>query len=437
MISARRLGATSPVQCNRLCLRVGEFLCAGPRFFVRAPPYHCEVKTRSLTGAVWTLGVLSLGTSLVPIINGEQGYDTAPLWRAVRALLAGGTIYTEKGAGDFLYPPSALLMLSPLGAFSLPWAGRIFFVVDLVAILAATAILLSAFGLQWRGVPGALALFGISLAWPVLFTLDAGNVNGPLVLGLALFVLAASRGTWSRAGLWLGLTLALKPLLAPLVIVLLLYRRWNALAIAVAVPVGLSGVVLVAAPAARHFFDRTLPLVFRGQNQDIQDASIALSSAAERLSVPDPVTTVLQLVVLAATGVLLWRRWQSDDSAEPRRLVELCSILLVAAFLTASFAFPHYGIFLLPFAISIADPLSAHRHWLTWGALFAIATRTSWQLDLLPDQINDVLAERFTFALLLLLVCFALALRRRPTVAVAPYGGAEHDVPRTRAALRS
>jgi arabinofuranan 3-O-arabinosyltransferase len=399
--------------------------------FLSAPPYHEAMKARSLTGAVWTLGFLSLGTSLVPIVNGAQGYDTAPLWRAVHALLTGGTVYTEKGAGDFLYPPSALLMLSPLGALNLSWAGRVFFVVDLATILVASAILLNVFGLQWRGLPGAFTLLGISLVWPVLFTLDAGNVNGPLVLGMALFLFTASRGRWSTAGMWLGLTLALKPLLAPLLIVLMLYRRWKAIAIAVAIPVGLSGLVVLAAPATRHFFDRTLSLLFRGQNQEIQDASIAIASVAERFSIPDSVTTAIQLAVLSATGALLWRRWRSQDKAEPRRLVELCSIALVGAFLTSTFAFPHYGIFLLPLAVSIADPLSPYRDWLTWGALFCIASPISWQLDLLPERMNDVLAERFTFALLLLLVCFSLALRRRPAVVTAPRAQAR-DVSATR-----
>jgi arabinofuranan 3-O-arabinosyltransferase len=389
--------------------------------FSLGAPYHGAMKARSLTGGLWALGFLSLGTSLVPIVNGEQGYDTAPLWRAVRALLTGGTVYTEKGAGDFLYPPSALAMLSPLGALSLPWAGRVFFVVDLATILVATAILLNVFGLQWRGLPGAIALLAISLAWPVLFTLDAGNVNGPLVLGLALFLSAASRGRWSTAGIWFGLTLALKPLLAPLLIVLMLYRRWKAIAIAIAVPVCLSGLVVLAAPTTRHFFDRTLPLLFRGQNQEIQDVSIAIASVAERLSIPDPVTTAMRFAVLLITGVLLWRRWRSPDIAEPRRLVELCSIALVGAFLTSTFAFPHYGIFLLPLAVSITDPFSPHRDWLTWGALFCVASPIGWQLDLLPERMNDVLAERFTFALVLLLVCFSLALRRQPAVGVAAH----------------
>jgi arabinofuranan 3-O-arabinosyltransferase len=244
-----------------------------------------------------------------------------------------------------------------------------------------------------------------------------------------LFLLAATRGRWTTGGIWLGLTLALKPLLAPLLIVLILYRRWKALATAVAVPLLLSGVVLLAVPATRHFFDRTLPLLLRGQNQEIQDVSVALASVAERFSIPDPVTAAMQVAVLALTGVLVWRRWRSHDSAEPRRLVELSSIALVGTFVASSFAFPHYGIFLLPFAVSITDPSSRYRDWLTWGVLFCLASPISWQLDVLPDRINDVLAERFTFALLLLLVSFWLALRRQPAVDVRREGVPAVEVP--------
>ena len=58
--------------------------------------------TRRALAAAWTIGILGLGTSLVPVVNGPQGYDTAPLTTAVHALLNGSPIYTGRGAGDFL-----------------------------------------------------------------------------------------------------------------------------------------------------------------------------------------------------------------------------------------------------------------------------------------------------------------------------------------------
>jgi arabinofuranan 3-O-arabinosyltransferase len=367
--------------------------------------------TRRALAAAWTLAILAFATSLVPVVNGPQGYDTAPLTTAVHALLDGGTIYTGRGAGDFLYPPSALLLLLPLGGLSVAWAGRLFFLVDLAAVLAATALLLHVFGLRWRGLAGAISLFGLGLAWPVIFTLDAGNVNGPVLLGLAAFLLAATRRRWTVAGLCLGLTLALKPILAPVLLVVALYRRWEALTVAVAVPVLLSAPLLLAAPATRGFVRTTISLLVHGQDPHIQRVSIALSSSAARLSVPDSATHAVEVLVALVTLALLWHR-RRVSPIEPRRLVELTTIALVGAFLLSTFAFSHYGIFLLPFAISFVDRSSPHRHWLTVGALFCIGARQGWELNRLPNRVDEVLAERFTLALCILLIAFWLGVRR-------------------------
>ena len=367
--------------------------------------------TRASLTAAWTVAVLSMGTNLVPIVNGPQGYDTAPLTKAVHAFLDGGQVYTGKGAGDFLYPPSALLLLLPLGALGIAWAGRLFFVVDLATILCAAALLLHVFGLRWRGPAGAITLFGLSLAWPVIFTLDAGNVNGPVLLGLAGFLLAAARGRWLAAGVCLGLTLALKPILAPVLLVVVLYRRWKTLGIAVGIPVGVSALVILAAPSTRSFLHTTLPMLLHGQNAQIQEASIALRSASARLSVPESATYVAEVVVALITLALLWRRWRSSPT-EPRRAVELTTIALVGGFLLSTFAFSHYGIFLVPFAISLADRSSPHRHWLTVGALFCIGTSQGWGLNQLPHRVDEVLGQRFTLALLVLLLAFWLGIRR-------------------------
>jgi arabinofuranan 3-O-arabinosyltransferase len=375
------------------------------------PLFSDRFADRSLLVAAWVVGALCFGTSLVPVINGSQGYDTAPVTSAVHALFNGGVVYTGKGAGDFLYPPSALLLLAPLGALSIAWAGRLFFVVDLVTVLAATAMVLHLFGLRWRGLAGAIALFTLGLAWPVTFTLDAGNVNGPVLLGLAGFLLAATRQRWTLAAVCLGLTLALKPILAPVLLVVALYRRWQALAIAVALPVLISAPLLLAVPATRGYFHTALPLLVHGQNEQIQEASVALQSAAERLAVPNAVSRAAQIAVLVLTLWLFWRR-RRGSKVEPRRVVELTTIVLVGGFLLSSFAFSHYGVFVLPFAVSLFDRSSPHRHWLTAACLFCIGARQGWGLNRLPHRVDEVLAQRFTLSLLVLLFAFWLGMRR-------------------------
>ena len=86
------------------------------------------MKARPITTAFWVVGALSLGTSLVPIVSRATIRTLAA--RSPGASRRRDGLY-EKGAGDLLYPPSALLMLLPLGAFTLNWAGRLYFVVDI------------------------------------------------------------------------------------------------------------------------------------------------------------------------------------------------------------------------------------------------------------------------------------------------------------------
>jgi arabinofuranan 3-O-arabinosyltransferase len=341
----------------------------------------------------------------------EEGYDTIPVWRSLHAVLTHGPIYTHHGAGDFLYPPSALLLLLPLGALNVHAAKALLFVANIAAILLATGLLLRLFRLRSAGLAGAVALCGLSLAYPVFFTLGAGNVDALVLLGFAGFLIAADRGSWTIGAALLGLTLALKPVLAPVVLILMLYWRWAAVLVAVLVPSVLSGIALLAIPGSRAYFSNAVPLFWHGQNLRIQEVSYSLASVGRRLDVPVPVTDAIRVALLAATALLLWKRLKGN-AAEPRRLIELSTIALASAFLLASFAFPTYGVFLLPFAVTVAAWTSAAQHWITWSALFCVGTTQSWYLDRLPRRLNQLLATRFTFGLLLVLLAAYTAMRR-------------------------
>lgn len=169
---------------------------------------------------------------------------------------------------------------------------------------------------------------------------------------------------------------------------------------------------MLVSPEAREYVDITVPLLFEGQNASVQRNSIALESVLDRFAVPHVIVQGSKLAVLtdesARVAAVATRRRRA------RRLVEIVSLVLVGAFLLSSLAFVHYGVFLIPLAVSLADPSSPHRNWLMFGALFVVAAREAWQLDLLPDDVNRVLIERFTFGLLLMLVAFWLALRNEP-----------------------
>ena len=102
---------------------------------------------------------------------------------------------------------------------------------------------------------------------------------------------------------------------------------------------------------------------------------------------------------------------------------------LLLSLLLSTFAFPFYGVYLLPLAVSAATPSSYVHHWVTWAALFCVGAKEAWQLDRFPDRLNEVLSARVTFGFLLVLVAIYLGVRR----AEAPAVTAARDLARSRA----
>jgi arabinofuranan 3-O-arabinosyltransferase len=150
----------------------------------------------------------------------------------------------------------------PLGLVPVDAPRWLVFASNLVGILVASAILIRVFDQPLTGLAGALTVLGLSLASAVFDTLKSGNVNGVVLLAEAVFISAAARGSSNLAGLGLGLSLALKPVLAPLIVVPILYRKGGTVLIALGIPVAMSGLVLVSAPRSRDFFSDTVPSSF-------------------------------------------------------------------------------------------------------------------------------------------------------------------------------
>jgi Glycosyltransferase family 87 len=204
------------------------------------------------------------------------------------------------------------------------------------------------------------------------------------------------------AGLGLGLSPALKPVLAALIVLPILYRKGGTVFIALGIPVAMSGLVLVSAPRSRDFFSDTVPQYLYGQSAELQDLSTSLSSVLERLSLPDILIPTLRVAAVVAVLVVLWERFK-DRTGEPARMIELGSLALIGAFLTATFTWMYYGLFLLPLAISVLTPRSSMRWWVSWVVVYCVFTSDVWKTERLPNLANDLVSGMFAFGLAILL----------------------------------
>ena len=154
------------------------------------------------------------------IVTDKIAFDFRVFYFAAEAALRGDTIYppvddpTLLDGRAYVYPPLLAVLVTPLTVLSIDAAGLVVMAALVVAVLAIPLIL----GVRdWRCV-------AIVLLWPpVISAIQTANVSIPLALAAALVWRYRERTV--VPGLALGVALAVKLLLWPLAVWLLVQRR--------------------------------------------------------------------------------------------------------------------------------------------------------------------------------------------------------------------
>jgi alpha-1,2-mannosyltransferase/arabinofuranan 3-O-arabinosyltransferase len=175
--------------------------------------------------------------------------DFDSFWLSARALLEGGDIYDTGARLVNLNPPVWTVLISPLGLMEAIDAYRLFVLLCVLVVLAYLAWTAEELGLRpvWAVVGSGLLL----LSSPLISTLALGQVYPVLALGLVAAWISDRRENRRLSGVALGLVVALKPSLAPVLLWPLVRRRWDAFAAACASGLAATLVgLVVAGPAA-------------------------------------------------------------------------------------------------------------------------------------------------------------------------------------------
>lgn len=298
------------------------------------------------------------------------GYDLDFSIAAEHAFLAGANPYTT--VPGFVYPPSHLIVMLPLAAFSQATDTH-YAELALIVALAMTAMCSAKLlGRRYWGLTAALAFFALSGVQPVGEEVVVENVSVLMGLALAATLLLARKGRWNWAAGVLGLSLAIKPILAPIVLVLLLARRWRALAIAIAVPVVLNVAGFLSMHGASSFFS-ILPFLFDrgGAAYDAYNAAIVSVGALNGLA--GWLTDVLRVLAGAFALLAAWLVWRFDRD-ETARLVDTAAALMVGLFLAGSLTEDHYMLALIPCAMAVSYRRSCLRWLPAWFGVAWIYT---------------------------------------------------------------
>src|SRR5215218_10237009 len=204
--------------------------------------------------------------------------DFLSFWHSAHAFWKGEDIYDTPAEAENRNPPLWTVLISPLGLLKPLVAYRIFFLISMimtVGYLTWTAVeVLLSFRLA---VPGSLLLLFSS---PLLKTLALVQIYPLLALGLVVAWVSDRRERLLVCGIALGLVVAIKPSLAPIILWPLVRRRWRTLAAALGSGAAATGVgAIVVGPGATIDW---LRLLSDGTVNAFWD-NATLSSAAARL----------------------------------------------------------------------------------------------------------------------------------------------------------
>jgi glycosyl transferase family 87 len=329
-----------------------------------------------------------------------QGYDfRGTLWEPARQLLEGASPYPSAtdaaslaSGNPSVYPPLPIELATPLARLGFDAA----FACWLVLLVAAVVAALWLVGVRdWRCYSLAL------LSPPVVEGLFFGNVT--LLLVLLLACAWRWRARWAPSGFAVAAAVAVKPLLVPLVLWLLLTRRFRAAALSV-----VATVALVLVPWAVIGFDglRQYPRLLDRLDDVYGPGTDSLPVALSWLGASE---TARRLVCLVAAAVLvaLAYRVRTRRNGDLAVFAAMVGVSVVAT----PIVWPHYlALLLVPLAIRYPRPT------LAWVLPYALPL----VLAIDPRQLRAVA--------FVLLACAMIRVALRPgLVTPRPAGAPERD----------
>jgi alpha-1,2-mannosyltransferase len=237
-----------------------------------------------LVASLW-MDVDYMGATLERISTRSMAFhvDFDSFWRSARAMLEGQNIYDTGVELVNLNPPLWTVLISPLGLLEPITAYRVFVLISLVVVVGYLAWTVEELRLR----PG-LTVVGVMmllLSSPLLATLALGQVYPVLALGLVAAWVADRWDGPEISGAALGLVVALKPSLLPVLLWPLVRRRWRAILAALisGAVATLVGVLVLGAGATLDYIR-----VLREQPVSTYWDNASLPSAAARLFTENP-----------------------------------------------------------------------------------------------------------------------------------------------------
>lgn len=347
-----------------------------------AQPYFTisDPKIKKLLNSIlWPLAIgLMLYRVFIEAVNGHVTNDFVPVYDALRKFIEHAPVYTDNYSftnPHYLYSPSASLLLSPFALFNNFTLERWLFIgFNAVCIVIASYLLIRLLGYRLASPLLPAVLLASFLTEGVTNTLVFSNINGFIYLCEVAFLLLLWREKYWAAGIPLGFSIAIKPMLAPLLLIPLLVKRLQPFVAALAIPLAFNLIAWPLSVDAIDFIKRTTP--YLGAVRDYYNN--ALAGWLAYWGLPDGFIWFVRILVIAlglATIALLQPYRQKDRKLW---LLTVSGVILLIAFLGGSLGQRYYSIMLIPLVATILLKGSMIRPWPAWVAVYLILDGTRW-----------------------------------------------------------
>ncbi|WP_240772296.1 glycosyltransferase family 87 protein [Nocardia sp. CS682] len=332
--------------------------------------------------ALWPIAVMTvLNRVFIKAVNGFITDDFRPVYQASLDFLNGRPVYTanfDSVDPHYLYYPSGTLLIAPVAwVHDYEKARWLFILLNAAAIILAWYLLLRLFRFTVNSVVAPVLLLAMFMSETVTNTLVFTNVNGCILLAELLFLhlLLKRRDLW--AGLALGLSLAVKPTLAPLLLIALVRGQWKVFITALGVPIVLTAIAWPMSKDPEKFLSHTAPYLF--ETRDYFNSSIP--GNGEYYGLPPWLVWGIRvgMGILVAISLWLLYRYYRDDE-----LFFVCTasgVLLAGSFLLLSLGQMYYSMMLFPFLMTVVLRNSVLRNWPAWLAVFGFMSYDKWLSD--------------------------------------------------------
>lgn len=313
---------------------------------------------RVLPVGLWCAAAVAGINDLVHVHNTWWfGSDFQPTVLSVSALFHNHAIVSS-----YVYPPGLLVLSWPLLLLQHGRRAEDLLLIVLVAGFAYTFLTMARLPIkQLSGSAVAGLALAIACSGQLVFALQLENLTLLLLPFVAAFYSLVARRHWLAAGLVLGISLTIKPMLIPLVILLLLERRWKAAVTAIGVPILTSAIALAVSYQPSHFA-HALRGLLSGSGAG---GSIGLSGIGGIWRIDGVLVGGARILIVLLTILIVRRIWTSSRPTVTRH-VWIGETMIACLLLASQFTHTFYALLLLPAAFVGLTEVRA----LTRGSMF-------------------------------------------------------------------